>query len=378
VLPVLNANRTPTDAHLTLCLTHDCNLRCTYCYGGRKQARAMSAEVARLAIERCLARVSQRMHLVFFGGEPLLRWQDLVAFTDLARQRAAETAVEVRPTVTTNGTLLDDERVAWLAAERFLVAVSCDGVRAAHDRNRKDATGGSTYEAATAAIRRCLAAGLRLRVVMVLDPSNVELLPESVAALVGMGARELVVNVNWAADWSPESVRAQCQAAYGRVADLYLEAYRQRQPFWVSLLDGKIASHIKGGYLPGDRCDLGQRNLVVAASGRLYPCDRLVGEDRDDVLAIGDVWTGPNEERIRRFVSQVTSPVECGECVLASRCRNRCACANLAMTGTIDVPSETLCFHEQLAIRAADRVAQCLFSERNPLFLAQHYYASPC
>jgi uncharacterized protein len=375
VLPVLNANRAPTDVHLTLCLTHDCNLRCTYCYGGRKQARAMSAEVARLAIDRCLARVSQRMHLVFFGGEPLLRWQDLVDFTGYARQRAIATSVEVRPTVTTNGTQLDDERVAWLATERFLVAVSCDGARAAHDRNRRDAAGGSTYDTTTAAIRRCLAAGLRLRVVMVLDPSNVEWLPESVSALVALGARELVVNVNWAADWAPDSVRAQCRAAYARVADLYLEAYRQKQPFWLSLLDGKIASHIKGGYLPGDRCDHGQRNLVVAASGRLYPCDRLVGEDGDGALAIGDVWTGPDEKRIRRLVSQVTSPAECGECALASRCRNRCACANLAMTGAIDVPSETLCFHEQLAIRAADHAAQCLFAERNPLFLAQHYYA---
>jgi radical SAM protein with 4Fe4S-binding SPASM domain len=173
-------------------------------------------------------------------------------------------------------------------------------------------------------------------------------------------------------------VRAQCDTAYACVADLYLEAYRQKQPFWVSLLDGKIASYIKGGYLEGDRCDLGQRNLVVAASGRLYPCDRLVGEDRDDTRAIGDVWRGPNEERIRRLVSQVTSPGECGECALASRCRNRCACANLAMTGTIDVPSETLCLHEQLAIRAADRAAQSLFAERNPLFLAQHYRAVSC
>jgi hypothetical protein len=48
------------------------------------------------------------------------------------------------------------------------------------------------------------------------------------------------------------------------------------------------------------------------------------------------------------------------------------------MTGAIDIPSETLCFHEQLAIRCADRVAQMLFAERNALFLAQHYPGGPC
>jgi uncharacterized protein len=377
VLPVLNTN-TLTDVHLTLCLTHDCNLRCAYCYGGSKQKRDMSPEVARRAIDLALARVSQRLHLVFFGGEPLLRWPDLVAFTGYAHERAAQTAIHVIPTVTTNGTQLDDERIAWLRAEKFLVAISCDGVRAAHDHNRRDAASGSTYDATIAAIRRCLTAGLRLRVVLVLDPSNVELLPESVAALAAIGARELVVNVNLAADWSSDSVRSRCQTAYQRTADLYLEAYRQKEPFWLSLVDGKIASYIKGGYLPADRCDLGQRNLVVAASGRLYPCDRLVGEDRDASRTLGDVWTGPDELRIRQLVSQVTSPPECRDCALANRCRNRCACANLAMTGAIDIPSETLCFHEQLAIRSADRVAQILFAERNPLFLAHHYHGSPC
>jgi hypothetical protein len=87
--------------------------------------------------------------------------------------------------------------------------------------------GGSTYDLTIAAIRKCLAAGLRLRVVLVLDPTNVTLLPESIAELAAIGARELVVNVNWAADWSSEPVRSQCQAAYERSADLYLAAYRQ-------------------------------------------------------------------------------------------------------------------------------------------------------
>jgi hypothetical protein len=44
------------------------------------------------------------------------------------------------------------------------------------------------------------------------------------------------------------------------------------------------------------------------------------------------------------------------------------------MTGNLGTPSETLCFHEQLAIRTADHAADILFAENNPQFLAQHYY----
>ena len=66
-------------------------------------------------------------------------------------------------------------------------------------------------------------------------------------------------------------------------------------------------------------------------------------------------------------------PNECVDCAVADRCRNRCACANLAMTGTVDCPSEVLCFHEQLSIRLADQVAEQLFGERNERFLRRQY-----
>ena len=56
---------------LTLCLTHDCTLRCRYCYAGRKYARAMTRETAERGIELGLeeaARTSGRLDIAFFGG----------------------------------------------------------------------------------------------------------------------------------------------------------------------------------------------------------------------------------------------------------------------------------------------------------------------
>lgn len=37
--------------NLTLVLTHDCNLRCRYCYAGKKFGRAMSWDVAKRALD---------------------------------------------------------------------------------------------------------------------------------------------------------------------------------------------------------------------------------------------------------------------------------------------------------------------------------------
>ena len=70
----------------TLCLTHDCTLRCNYCYAGRKYRHAMTQETAKKAIDLCMAeaqRMGRGLDLSFFGGEPLMNWQvvkDLVAY----------------------------------------------------------------------------------------------------------------------------------------------------------------------------------------------------------------------------------------------------------------------------------------------------------
>ena len=57
---------------LTLFVDHDCNLRCDYCYGGRKLARPMPTEVMKGAVDWALATHTGELVVSFFGGEPLL------------------------------------------------------------------------------------------------------------------------------------------------------------------------------------------------------------------------------------------------------------------------------------------------------------------
>jgi len=305
-----------------------------------------------------------------------VRWRSLQRLTDYARQRTGA-GVELRCSVTTNGTLLNDQRVTWLRDQAFITAVSCDGTVRAHDR-RRYRSGRSSHGRTVAGLQRAIAAGLKVRVVMVVQPDTVDELPASVDFLRQLGAKDLVVNPDWSASWEDPEVRRRWQAAYRAVSERYVAAYQAGEPFWISFIDSKIGAHIKGGYLQAERCDLGRRNLVVAASGNLYPCDRLVGEDDDRRFVIGHVATGTDGERVGKLVAATCSlPRDCLDCAVAARCRNRCACANMAMTGSLEVPSETLCFHEQLAIQVADRAATQLFEQRNQHFIRQHYGALP-
>ena len=60
--------------HLVLMTTHACNLRCDYCYTGRKFRRAMPLEIGLAAIRRAARSLCPggTLELGFFGGEPLL------------------------------------------------------------------------------------------------------------------------------------------------------------------------------------------------------------------------------------------------------------------------------------------------------------------
>ena len=72
---------------LTLMVNHTCNLRCSYCYTGRKFQRAMDSGIGRAAIDRAARSLQQggTLDLSFFGGEPLI---EAVGDSILDRARA--------------------------------------------------------------------------------------------------------------------------------------------------------------------------------------------------------------------------------------------------------------------------------------------------
>ena len=133
--------------HLTLHLTDRCNLACRYCYQ-RHGASDMPRETAEAAIDRLAT--GNNPGIVFFGGEPLLRKDLMLALVDRCEAREPN---RFHYKVTTNGTLLDESFLAEAGRRRLAVALSCDGVRAAHDAFRVDAAGRGTWERVEPALR---------------------------------------------------------------------------------------------------------------------------------------------------------------------------------------------------------------------------------
>ncbi len=144
--------------------TMRCNLRCEFCYVGEllNVEGQWPTELSRAALERAFP-AHAGLQVSLTGGEIFVR-KDIGQVLELFREKGYTCGY-----LTTNGTLIDDERasaLAHLARAGFLkhISVSIDGPRELHDAARGVR---GTFERTAAGLRRlqaAAAAGAALRV----------------------------------------------------------------------------------------------------------------------------------------------------------------------------------------------------------------------
>ncbi len=363
--------------HLTLCLTENCTLHCAYCYAGPKRTVTMSRDTVLAALDFALAgnpSETEKFTIGFFGGEPLLEW-DLLRWAH-AQSVDKTKAKNIAPafTLTTNLTLLSQEKADWLLAEKFYLGLSLDGTAAAHDALRIYPDGNGSHAECVAALRRVAGRGASAKIICVVHPRNVALLAESVEWIASEFGFEISLNPDFTASWQAADL-ATLAEQYARIGDFYIARFRAGHPLRINVIDGKIITHLKGGFEECDKCRMGDREIAVSVRGNLYPCSRLVGGDDNLALRLGDVWRGLDPATFTRLVMRRgNANPACAECPVARRCMNWCGCVNYMDSGDVGLAGGFTCFHEKLAIKTADHCADTLWAERNPAFVERFFH----
>jgi uncharacterized protein len=359
--------------HLTLHLTRACNLRCSYCYSPPQLGEDMTLETARQALEFGARHSHGSCGIVLFGGEPLLR-------TQIIRQIIADAQIMHRAghgqfhfKMTTNGLLLDEEFLQFAVANDLLIAMSLDGVRAAHDRYRRLPDSSSSFDCLLPKLRMLLAVRPYASVLMVVNPDTARLLTESVSFLFDEGCRYLIVSLNYAAPWADAELE-ELARQYERLGELYIEWTRQGRKFYLSPFEVKLSSHIQGEDVCREHCELGIRQISIDPRGFLFPCVQFTTAGPESRWCIGDVVSGIDVDKrnqLRDESQDVKEP--CRRCSIRHRCHNTCGCLNWQTTGSVASVSPVLCRHEQMLVPIADRIGETLYHEQNLLFLNKHY-----
>lgn len=362
---------------LTLCLTHDCTLRCRYCYAGRKYAHAMSQDTAQRGMELGLdeaARIGCGLDVSFFGGEPLLEWNLLQFCHEYLSRRAEEVNIPVRYGITTNGTLLTQDKLEWMAARDFLIGLSLDGSPAMHDTNRRFADGRGSHAAVMQALERINAfPKLRSKVICVVNPANHHYLRAGVRWLHEHYRGNIGLNFDYWSEWTDAQFESLTQELEGMVSDIN-DSYRIGQPMRVEAIDGKIRSHLYARKEFCNHCRIGEQEIAVSVDGKLFPCSRMVGVGDEPEITFGDVRSGIDRAKQHYYIAtRGNATPECRICALRRRCTNTCGCTNYAGTGRINHVSPFLCNLQQTLIRLADELAETLYQEKNSVFMDKFY-----
>jgi uncharacterized protein len=273
--------------------------------------------------------------------------------------------------VTTNGTLLDDERARILEELGVYVGLSIDGIKEAHEAGRPMMGGGSSWAGVARGLEVLLKRGTPFETISVVTPANARWLGATVRFLLEQGVPRIGLNPCYEAAFDDAELEL-----YGRgleeSSEMFVSCFRAGRIVSMPVFDNKILAALKGGLAPEDKCSLGASGISIAPSGNIYPCEREVAEDEDHTYVMGNVMTSgltvKGEACERGPINE-----ECRDCGEQWRCASFCACANKAETGRTDTAGGTQCWHERKTAELADRIAETLWTERNVPFLAWFY-----
>ncbi|WDE14340.1 radical SAM/SPASM domain-containing protein [Thalassomonas haliotis] len=123
---------------LTVSMHGECNFRCTYCFQDFVNEKFADAEQDRLLqyVEENLV-PTEPIAIHFFGGEPLLAWKELTRLNHALMVLAQKYDCPYSYYITSNGSLLTDEKVDYLSRHNVRhVKVTLDGPAHIHDQRR--------------------------------------------------------------------------------------------------------------------------------------------------------------------------------------------------------------------------------------------------
>ncbi len=342
---------------ITLILTDDCNLRCKYCpsviYGSgqwKSTGKHMTLATARRAVDFLLSHSSEvraPAGVTFYGGEPLLNRKVIEGTIEYAMKAAWPR--QLMFSMTTNGTLLSEDFVKWLA-ERDVpidISVSLDGPAGIHDANRVTARGEGSFDVVYDNVRRIYSkfpAWFEEHIGFFSTMAPPYSLSERrdffgscefpCAGRVRPGA---VSAQDLSQYRSLDSVRVEAPRVRREVFELLVESlvdnrYRwTRDELWyadsvVEFLRNihlrprhKLAGRVPRGWA---MCFLGTDRMAVTADGKFSVCAQLFGFGGGDLI-VGSLQEGYHIERIMelREESFAFFAERCSSCWVMRLCR---------------------------------------------------------
>lgn len=316
---------------LVLKITDRCNMRCTYCRNPHA-GRTMPWKTVKAAVDYAVS--SGESEIGFYGGEPLLEKGLIRKTVNYADEKSNG---RMFYTLTTNGTLLDEDTINFAKRKCITLALSHDGVFNGVQRPFLDA------DKADSAARMILDPFPGTAAMCTVTPESVASLGKSAEYLLSLGFVKMSVSHDFTDNrWKKEDI----VEGYSSLADFCSHT----QSFKVLQLESRINETLAG---KGRTCLLGKENLCVDVDGSFYPCTSFVGDKK---FRIGDVFDGISENFYEMSKTNASAPDRCDTCPNSAYCMNVCACCKHSCTSGITDVSDAYCWTQFAITEAAVKI----------------------
>lgn len=348
---------------LCLHVSHDCNLRCKYCfadggeYHGQKRL-LLPYEVGVKALDWLIAHSGNRHNLEvdFFGGEPLMNFDVVKRLVEYGRMREKETGKHFNFTITTNCVALTDDKIEFINREMKNVVLSLDGRREVHDFMRPTANGKPSYDLVLPnALKMAKARGDKEYYVRGTYTAVSADFSNDVLAMHDAGFEQISVEPVVLTPDSPYALREdQLPALLEEYEKLGREYMKRRAEghflnffhFNVDLAGGPcIRKRLSG-------CGSGDEYVAVTPEGDIYPCHQFVGREG---YRMGSVLDDTFDTEIQQTfaANHVLNKEKCRSCWARFYCSGGCAANAQLLNGDISKPYDMECELERKRLECA-------------------------
>jgi uncharacterized protein len=330
-----------------------CNLGCSYCYKEDLTTPAkgelMGLDTAQKSIDLLLreGKSRDRVNIVFFGGEPLSNMPLIMAAVEYAEKCCALEGKKVDFSLTTNATLLTPKIVDYLNDHRFGIAISIDGPRELHDKNRKTIGGKGTYDLvskkAKMLLDRYTARPIGARVTLTAGVVDVVSIHQHLK--YDLGFAEVGFAPVTSGDMSFFNLNnAELHDVFQNMKKLgtdYLEKALRGENNGFSNMH-QMMTDLYEGTKKALPCGAGVGLLAVDHKGDLNICHRFTGSE---VEQYGSVDTGIKKKELGAFLEKRAdrSGTGCETCRIRNLCSGGCYHESYAMYDDIYKPTYHYC-----------------------------------
>lgn len=320
---------------MCLHISHDCNLKCKYCFasqgdfGGEKSH--MSFEVGKKSLDYLVENSKGRRNLEvdFFGGEPLMNFEVVKQLVEYGNKIAAEKDKNFRFTITTNGVLLDDDKIKYINENMHNVVLSLDGRKAVNDEMRPTINDKGSYDAIVPKFQKLVKDRkdkyYYLRGTFTRDNMDFS---KDVMHFRELGFDLTSIEPVVGDESNPYALREEdlpfILQEYENLAIEYAGMREKNDPFrffhfMVDLTQGPCVIKRMSG------CGAGNEYLAITPEGDMYPCHQFVGQSEFLLGNIMEQNSPVSSDLTRSFKdAHIYSKPDCKECWARFYCSGGC------------------------------------------------------